>query len=101
MKAGVSACIVDGFRSKRLQPLIEVAIARFEEYQEMRRERDEATATQKLADRKLIDHAKGALMKARNYDEDTASALRKLAMDRGVSLNKVAKQGIEMADLLL
>ena len=80
--------------------MIEVAIARFEEYQELRRERDEAT--QKLADRKVIDRAKGVLMKARSYDEDAAyNALRKLAMDRGVSLTKVAQQVIEMADLLL
>lgn len=100
LKAGVSAYIVDGLASKRLKPVIDVAIARFEEYQELRRERDEAT--QKLADRKLIDRAKGVLMKARNYDEDAAyNALRKLAMDRGEPLAKVARQVIEMADLLL
>lgn len=100
LKAGVSAYIVDGLTSKRLKPVIDVAIARFEEYQELRRERDEAT--QKLADRKLIDRAKGVLMKARNYDEDEAyAALRKLAMDRGEPIGKVARQVIEMADLLL
>jgi response regulator NasT len=100
MKAGVSAYVVDGLSSKRLKPVIDVAIARFEEYRELRRERDEAT--QKLADRKVIDRAKGVLMKARSFDEDAAyNALRKLAMDRGVSLTKVAQQVIEMADLLL
>lgn len=100
MKAGVSAYIVDGLSTKRLKPVIEVAIARFEEYQELRRERDEAT--QKLADRKVIDRAKGVLMKARSLDEDDAyKALRKLAMDRGESLTKVAQQVVEMANLLL
>ena len=55
-----------------------------------------------LDERKVIDRAKGVLMKARSYDEDAAyNALRKLAMDRGVSLTKVAQQVIEMADLLL
>lgn len=99
-KAGVSAYIVDGLTPQRLKPVIDVAIARFEEYQELRRERDEAT--QKLADRKLIDRAKGVLMKARDYDEEAAyAALRKLAMDRGEPIGKVARQVIEMADLLL
>ena len=100
MQAGVSAYIVDGLSTRRLKPVIEVAIARFEEYQELRRERDEVT--RKLADRKVIERAKGVLMKARGYDEDAAySALRKLAMDRGTSLIKVSAQVIDMTNLLL
>jgi two-component system, response regulator / RNA-binding antiterminator len=99
LQAGVSAYIVDGLSPTRLKPVIDVAIARFEEHQELRRERD--TATQKLAERKVIERAKGALMNARNYDEDAAyNALRKLAMDRGVPLIKVAHQVIDMASLL-
>ncbi len=99
MKAGVSAYIVDGLSAKRLQPVIEVAIARFEEYQGLKRERDDAT--RKLADRKVLDRAKGILMKARGFDEDEAyNALRKLAMDRKQPLTKVAMQVVEMADLL-
>lgn len=100
LKAGVSAYIVDGLSARRLQPVIEVAIARFEEYQALKTERDDAT--RKLADRKTIDRAKGVLMKARGYDEDAAyNALRKLAMDRKQPLVKVAAQVIEMANLLL
>ena len=100
MQAGVSAYIVDGLSTRRLKPVIEVAIARFEEYQELRRERDEVT--RKLADRKVIERAKGVLMKARGYVEDAAySALRKLAMDRGTSLIKVSAQVIDMTNLLL
>jgi response regulator NasT len=99
-KAGVSAYIVDGLSAKRLKPVIDVAIARFEEYQELRHERDDAKS--QLADRKTIERAKGVLMKARGYDEDTAyNALRKLAMDRKQPLVKVAAQVIEMANLLL
>ena len=100
IKAGVSAYIVDGLSAKRLKPVIDVAIARFEEYQELRHERDDART--QLADRKAIERAKGVLMKARGYDEDTAyNALRKLAMDRKQPLAKVAAQVIEMANLLL
>ena len=100
IQAGVSAYIVDGLSAKRLRPVIEVAIARFEEYQALRQERDDAT--RKLADRKVIDRAKGLLMKARGFDEDEAyNALRKLAMDRKQPLSKVAAQVVEMANLLL
>ncbi|RTL54961.1 MAG: ANTAR domain-containing protein [Rhodocyclaceae bacterium] len=99
IKAGVSSYVVDGLTQKRLKPILEVAIASFEEFQALRKERDEAT--QKLADRKVIDRAKGVLMKARGMDEDEAyNALRKLAMDRKQPLVKVAVQVIEMAELL-
>lgn len=99
IKAGVSSYVVDGLSVKRLQPILEVAVARFEEFQSIKKERDDAT--RKLADRKVIDRAKGVLMKARGMDEDQAySALRKLAMDRKLPLSKVAAQVIEMAELL-
>jgi len=99
-KAGVSAYVVDGLSPGRLAPVIDVAIARFEEHQELKRERDDAT--QKLAERKTIDRAKGVLMKARGMDEETAyAALRKLAMDRGQSLGKAAADVVAMAKVLL
>jgi response regulator NasT len=100
LKAGVSAYIVDGLAPARLAPIMDVAIARFEEYQSLRQELD--TATRKLADRVVVDKAKGVLMKARGLDEDAAyKALRKLAMDRGKSLAEVAGDVLEMAKLLL
>lgn len=100
IRAGVSTYLVDGIEIDRLQPIFDVAIAQFNEFQSIRRERDDAT--QKLADRKIIDRAKGVLMKARQMDEDAAyAALRKLAMDRKQPLIKVAHQVLEMAELLL
>lgn len=100
MRAGVSAYVVDGLKADRIQPLIEVAMARFEEYRELKRERDEAT--RKLSDRIAIDRAKGLLMKARGLDEEGAyAALRKLAMDRGLPLHDVAHDVIAMAKMLL
>lgn len=99
IKAGVSSYVVDGMSPHRLQPILEVAIARFEEFQSLKKERDDAT--RKLADRKVIDRAKGLLMKTRGLDEDAAyNALRKLAMDRKQPLIKVAAQVIEMAEFL-
>lgn len=100
MRAGVSAYVVDGLKADRIQPLVEVAMARFEEYRDLKRERDEAT--RKLSDRITIDRAKGVLMKARGLDEDAAyNALRKLAMDRGQSLFDVASDVLAMAKILL
>ena len=100
VKAGVSAYIVDGLDPKRIKPIVEVARARFEDTQALRRELDEMS--QKLSDRKLVDKAKGVLMKARGLDEDAAyHAMRKLAMERGQTMAKVARDVIDMARVLL
>jgi len=99
LKAGVSAYVVDNVDLARLRPIIDVAIARFEAHQEVREEL--AEATRKLSDRKLIERAKGILMKTRGLDEDGAYvALRKLAMERAQSLGKTAADLIEIAKLL-
>ena len=100
LRAGVSAYIVDGLTPERLEPIMDVAIASFEEYEALRHELD--AATKKLADRVVVDKAKGILMKARGLDEDAAyKSLRKLAMDRGKPLTAVAAEVVEMAKLLL
>ena len=99
-KAGVSAYIVDNLDLARLKPIVDVAIARFEEHQNLKKEL--AAATRKLSERKLVDKAKGILMKTRGLDEDQAyAALRKLAMERAQPLGKVSGDLIEMAKLLL
>lgn len=99
LRAGVATYLVDGLDPARVQPVLEVAVATFENFQSVRRERDEAK--QKLTDRKLIEKAKGALMKARNMDEDTAyKAMRKLAMDRGKTMAAVAQDVLDMLQFL-
>jgi response regulator NasT len=99
VKAGVSSYVVDSVTSERLDALVEVAIAQFEAFQHLRAERDDAT--RRLSERILVDKAKGLLMKARGLDEDAAyHALRKLAMERGRKLADVARDVIDMADLL-
>lgn len=100
VKVGVSAYVVDGLDPKRLKGIIDVARAHFDEYQALRQELDEIS--KKLSDRKIVERAKGVLMKARNLDEDSAyHALRKLAMQRGQPLVQVAKDVVDMAQLLL
>ena len=61
-----------------------------------------AETSRKLSERKVVEKAKGILMKSRGMDEEAAyGALRKLAMERSQLLAKVAGNLIDMADLLL
>jgi len=99
VRAGVSAYVVDGLDAARVKSIVEVAVARFGEYQRLREEL--VDANQKLEERKLVERAKGILMKARGMDEDEAfQALRRMAMDRGKRLGEIAQQLIDMADFL-
>jgi response regulator NasT len=99
VRAGVSAYVVDGLDAARVKAIIDVAVARFEDFQALRGQL--ADANLKLAERKLVERAKGILMKARGLDEEAAFAqLRKLAMDRKLRLGEAARQIIDAADLL-
>ncbi len=96
---GVSAYIVDGLSSKRIRPILEVAMARFEYEQNLRLERDDARSA--LQERKLVDRAKSLLMQRQGLNESQAfNKLRKAAMDQGIKLGEVAKRMLDMADLL-
>ena len=97
--AGVSAYVVDGLAAERVQGIVNVAVARFEQWQGLREELNQAQAS--LAERKVIDRAKGILMKQRRCSEDEAyRLLRKTAMDRNERLVQVAENIIAMASLL-
>lgn len=99
IKAGVSAYIVDGLEGKRVKAVMEVAIARFREYQALREEL--ATAKDSLQERKDLDRAKRLLMQRQGMDEHAAhQALRKLAMDQGKKLGEVARNVIAIMDIL-
>jgi response regulator NasT len=99
VRAGVSAYIVDGLDAGRVKGIVEVAVARFEEYQKLVAELAEANL--KLSERKLVDRAKGILMKSRNMTEDEAyKAMRSLAMSRKKRLGEVARMVIDMADII-
>ena len=99
VRAGVSAYVVNGLRSRNVRPIVEVAIARFEEFQALREELDAARVG--LEQRKLVERAKGLLMQRRGVGEEEAyRMLRKAAMDRQLKIADVARHLIEMADLL-
>ena len=98
IKAEVSAFIVDGLEHNRIESIINVAIARFKHQQFLNNALEEARA--KLEDRKQIDRAKAILIKTQNFTEDEAyHTLRKLAMDRNISLGEMAKNVIVMSEL--
>ena len=81
VKAGISAYIVNGFSRERLRPILEIAVTRFAELQGLKQELHKTKSA--LAERKLVDRAKGMLMKHHGLAEDDAyRALRKMAMDR-------------------
>jgi two-component system, response regulator / RNA-binding antiterminator len=97
--AGVSAYIVAGLAPERIRPILDVAMARFQHEQELRREL--ADAKSQLQERKVIDRAKGLLMKRQGLSEqDAYEKLRKTAMDRGLKLGEVAQRMLDVADLL-
>jgi response regulator NasT len=100
VQAGVSAYVVGGLSPERVRPVLEVAIARFNEFQALRRELESAKSS--LEERKVIERAKGILMKSRRLAEDEAFRLmRKMAMDRKVRLADVAREVIAAAEILL
>lgn len=99
VQAGVSACVVDGFESRRINSVVDVAIARFSETDRLRRELQRTQAN--LLERKSVERAKGILMKQRGCDEPQAyHALRKMAMDRNLRIGEVAEKVIAVAELL-
>jgi response regulator NasT len=99
VRAGVSAYVVDGLDRGRVNSIVEVACARFEEFQRLRIEL--ADANLKLSERKLVERAKGLLMRSRGISEDEAyHALRKLAMTKKLRLGDVSQQLIDSAELL-
>ncbi|MFZ3582831.1 ANTAR domain-containing response regulator [Loktanella sp. DJP18] len=99
IEAGVSAYVVDGLRADRLKPIIDAAVARFNMFRQMRTEL--AATKRALEERKVIDRAKGILMKAKGIDEEAAYALlRRAAMDQGRRVVDVAEALVSTAGLL-
>ncbi len=104
--AGVSAYIVAGLQAERIRPILDVAMARFQHEQALRKELD-ATRTElnelsaALQDRKVIDRAKALLMQRQQLSEEAAYAkLRKTAMDKNLKIVEVAQRMLDVADLL-
>ncbi|WP_217450748.1 ANTAR domain-containing response regulator [Vogesella oryzae] len=99
LQAGVAAYVVGEVESSRIQALLEVAIARHQIEQSRRAEL--ADAQRQLADRKVIEKAKGLLMQMKGLDEQTAyKQLRERAMKQQKKLAEVAQEIISLAEWL-
>ena len=99
VRAGVTAYVVDGLQPQRVVPILETAIARFNEFQNIKQELQNTKNT--LEERKLVERAKGILMKQSGYAEEEAyKAMRKIAMDRNMKLVDLARSIIAAAELL-
>lgn len=96
MRAGVHAYVVNGYGAGRLRPVIQVARSRFE--QESRVHAELADVTRRFDERKLVDRAKGILMRARQVSEEEAFAvLRAASMHSNRRVGQVSRQVIAAA----
>lgn len=99
-QAGVCAYVVGSIPNERLRPVIDAAVARFEEFKHLREALSEANL--KLSERKVIERAKGLIMKQRKIDEQEAyTLLRSMAMQKNLRIATLSEQIVEAAQLLL
>lgn len=99
VRAGVSAYVVDGMTSKRLQPILQVAIERFAAEQILKAELAETKVA--LSERKCVERAKGLIMKREHVDEEAAfRLLRKFAMDKGIRMGEASQRMIDILSIV-
>ena len=99
MEAGVSAYVVAGLQAERIKPVLDVAMMRFNADQKLRSALSDTKA--KLAERKIIDRAKGMLMTRHKLSEEEAyQKLRRLAMDKNLKVVDIAQRILDVAELL-
>jgi response regulator NasT len=97
--AGVSAYIVDGLRKERVKHILDLCISRFYAFSRLQTELDKTKSA--LEERKVIDRAKGILMKVKKISEEDAYALlRKTAMNENRKIAEVAQSVVTAAELL-
>ncbi|MDE2329343.1 MAG: ANTAR domain-containing protein, partial [Bradyrhizobium sp.] len=97
--AGVSAYIVDGLKKERVKPILDLCISRFNAFAKLQDELERAKSA--LEDRKVIDRAKGILMKLKGLTEDEAYVLlRSTAMREKKKIGEIAQSILTASELL-
>ncbi|KAA3502099.1 ANTAR domain-containing response regulator [Agrobacterium sp. O3.4] len=100
VEAGVSAYVVDGLKKERVKPILDMAVSRFNAFSRLQRELAEAKSA--LEERKVIERAKGILMKMRGLSEEEAFALlRQTAMNEKKKISEIAQSVVTAAGLLM
>ncbi len=96
--AGVSAYIVNGLKKERIKSILDLCISRFNAFSRLQSELEQTRSA--LEERKVIDRAKGILMKAKNLSEEQAyTLLRKTAMNENRKIAEVAQSVVTAAEL--
>jgi response regulator NasT len=96
--AGVSAYVVDGLTKQRIKHILDMSISRFKAFSRLQDELDRTKTA--LEERKLIDRAKGILMRAKNLAEEEAYALlRKTAMNEKRRIADIAQSIVTAAEI--
>lgn len=100
VEAGVSAYVVDGLKKERVKPILDMAVSRFNAFSRLQRELADAKSA--LEERKIIERAKGILMKMRGLSEEEAFALlRQTAMNEKKKISEIAQSVVTAAGLLM
>src|SRR5438128_12289991 len=99
VEAGVSAYIVDGLKKERIKPILDLCVSRFNAFAKLQEEL-ERTKSQ-LEDRKIIEKAKGILMKVKSLTEDEAYVLlRSTAMREKKKIAEIAHSILTASQML-
>ncbi|MBB5050092.1 response regulator NasT [Afipia massiliensis] len=99
VEAGVSAYIVDGLKKERIKPILDLCISRFNAFAKLQDELDRTKSA--LEDRKILDRAKGVLMKMKGLSEEEAYVLiRSTAMREKKKIGEIAQSIITAAEML-
>ena len=97
--AGVSAYIVDGLKKERIKPVLDLCVSRFNAFSKLQDELDRTKHA--LEERKVIDRAKGILMKVKGLTEEEAYVLmRSTAMREKKKIGEIAQSILTASELL-
>lgn len=99
VEAGVSAYIVDGLKKERIKPILDLCVSRFNAFAKLQEELERTKSL--LEDRKIIEKAKGILMKVKGLTEDEAYVLlRSTAMREKKKIGEIAQSIITASEML-
>ena len=97
--AGVSAYIVDGLKKERIKSILDLCVFRFNAFAKLQDELDRTKMA--LEERKVIDRAKGILMKLKGLTEEEAYVLlRSTAMREKKKIGEIAQSILTASELL-
>ncbi len=99
LASGVSMYVIDGLDVGRIVSVLEVARSRFKQLDKLKADLD--TARRSLQERKIIERAKGILMRQNGCsEEDAYRSLRNTAMNKNKRLAEVANDVVSVVEML-